>query len=397
MTVLNLGTYPPKQCGIATFSMDLRNSLMIHGNDVQVIAVSEEKNKYDYPREVVFEIDRQQRPDYIQAAAFINSSEDIDLVIIQHEYGIYGGTDGEYIMDLVGHLLKPYVLITHTVLPSPTRSCKNILNYLAGRAAAIVSMTKNSRNLMSDLYEAPPELMYLIAHGVPEFKVQEASVLKERYGLAGRQIISTFGLIGPGKGLELGIEAVASLTGKHPEILYMILGRTHPMLVEYEGEKYRHMLEDMVSRLGIEDNVSFVNKYLSNEELGEYLYMTDIYLSPYPNKDQAVSGTMAFALGCGRAIVSTPYSYALETLSEGRGLISQEADPIELAGLMENILQNPMLKLELQSKAWKLGKNWTWSSVGRQYTDMFKSMLETDTELLWKDKNLTYANLPTFS
>ncbi len=397
MAVLNLGTYPPKQCGIATFSMDLRNSLMIHGNDVKVMAVSEEKNKYDYPQEVIFEIDQQHRPDYIKAAAFINSTPDIDLVIIQHEYGIFGGVDGEYIMDLVGLLLKPYVLITHTVLPGPTKNCKNILNYLAGRAAAIVSMTKSSLNLMSDLYEAPSELIYLIAHGVPEFKAQESVVLKDKYGLQGREIISTFGLIGPGKGLELGIEAVASLTRKYPEILYMILGRTHPMLVEYEGEKYRHMLENMVTKLGIEDNVTFVNKYLSNEELGEYLYMTDIYLSPYPNKDQAVSGTMAFALGCGRAIVSTPYSYAVETLAEGRGLIAREADPIILAELIEKILQNPALKLDLQSRAWNLGKNWTWPSVGGQYTDMFKSMLETDTELLWEDKSLTYANLQTFS
>lgn len=397
MAVLNIGTYPPKQCGIATFSMDLLNSLMIHGNDVKVMAVSEEKNKYDYPLEVVFEIDRQHQPDYTKAAAYINSAKDIDIVIIQHEYGIYGGMDGEYIMDLVSLLLKPYVLVTHTVLPDPTRSCKNILNYLASRATAIVSMTKSSLNLMSDLYEAPSELMYLIAHGVPEFKSRETSFLKKKYHLTGREVVSTFGLIGPGKGLELGIEAVASLTRKHPEILYMILGRTHPMLVEYEGEKYRHMLENMVSKLRIEDNVRFVNKYLSNEELGEYLYMTDIYLSPYPNKDQAVSGTMAFALGCGRAIVSTPYSYAVETLAEGRGLISQEADPGQLAKLMESILQNPTLKLELQKKAWKLGKNWTWPSVGRQYTDMFKSMLETDTELLWEDDALTYANSTTFS
>ncbi len=397
MAVLNLGTYPPKQCGIATFSMDLRNSLLIHGNEVKVMAVSEEKNKYEYPPEVVFEIDRQHRPDYFAAASFINSAADVELVIIQHEYGIFGGMDGEYIMDLVGMLLKPYVLVTHTVLPNPTRSCKNILNYLAGRASAVVSMTRNSMMLMSDLYEAPPELIYLIAHGVPEFKVQDSDLLKNKYGLQGRDIISTFGLIGPGKGLELGIEAVAGLTEDYPRIIYLILGRTHPMLVEYEGEKYRHMLETMVSRLGIEDNVRFVNKYLSNEELGEYLYMTDIYLSPYPNKDQAVSGTMAFAVGCGRAIVSTPYSYAAETLAEGRGLVANQADPWELADLMEEILQNPALKQDLQRKAWKLGKNWTWPSVGRQYTDMFNSMLDVDSGLLWKDRNLSYANLPTFS
>ncbi len=397
MAVLNLGTYPPKHCGIATFSMDLRNSLMIHGNDVKVMAISEEKNKYDYPPEVIFEIDQQHRADYLEAAAFINSAPDIDLLIIQHEYGIFGGVDGEYIMDLVGSLLKPYVLITHTVLPDPTRNCKNILNYLAGRAAAVVSMTKSSLNLMTDLYEAPSELMYLIAHGVPEFKAQKSGFLKHKYGLPGREIISTFGLIGPGKGLELGIKAIASLTGKHPEIMYMILGRTHPMLVEYEGEKYRHMLENMVQDLGIENNVCFVNKYLTDEELGEYLYMSDIYLSPYPNKDQAVSGTMAFALGCGRAIVSTPYSYALEALADGRGLVAREAEPTELGVLLENIIQDPILKQNLQKRAWKLGKNWTWPNVGQQYTEMFKSMLETDTELFMEEKNINYAEIQTYS
>ncbi|NLO22476.1 MAG: glycosyltransferase [Syntrophomonadaceae bacterium] len=397
MLILNLGTYPPKQCGIATFSMDLRNSLLLHGNEVKVMAVSEEKNKYAYPSEVVFEIDHQHQPDYIKAASFINSQPDIDLLIIQHEYGIFGGRDGEYIMDLVGLLEKPYVLVTHTVLPNPSRNCKSILNYLAGRASAIVSMTKNSLQMMSDLYEAPAELIYLIAHGVPEFKAQENKLLKRRYGLQGREVVSTFGLIGPGKGLELGIEAVASLTSKFPQLIYLILGRTHPMLVKYEGERYRHMLENKVIQLEIKNQVRFVNKYLSNEELGEYLYMSDIYLSPYPNKDQAVSGTMAFALGCGRAIVSTPYSYALETLSEGRGLVAKEADAEELAALMESILQNPALKLDLQKKAFRLGKHWTWSSVGQQYTKMFKSMLDADSEFLWKDKTATYGNLPTFS
>ncbi|MGI6422779.1 MAG: glycosyltransferase family 4 protein [Syntrophomonadaceae bacterium] len=397
MIVLNLGTYPPKQCGIATFSMDLRNSLLLQGNEVRVMAVSEEKNRYDYPPEVVFEIDRQHQADYIKAASFINASPDIDLLIIQHEYGIFGGPDGEYIMDLVGLLEKPYVLVTHTVLPNPSRSCQNILNYLAGRASAIVCMTRNSLGMMADLYKAPSELLNLIAHGVPEFKAQENKLLKRRYGLQGREVVSTFGLIGPGKGLELGIEAIASLAPQYPQIIYLILGRTHPMLVKYEGERYRQKLENMVSQMGIENQVRFVNKYLSNEELGEYLYMSDIYLSPYPNKDQAVSGTMAFAIGCGRAIVSTPYSYAVETLSEGRGLLAKEASAKELAALMESILQNPALKQELQKKAYKLGKHWTWPSVGQQYTKLFRSVLNLDSELLWEDNSLTYANLPTFS
>jgi len=393
MTILNLGTYPPKQCGIATFSMDLRNSLTIHGNDVKVMAVSEKRNKYIYPEEVVCELEQHCKHDYIKAASFINASRDIDLVIIQHEYGIYGGQDGEYIMDLVGLLLKPYVLITHTVLPRPTRRCKNILNYLASRASGIVCMTKKSGGLMIDLYEAPSELIYLIAHGVPEFKKEDAGVLKKRHGLQEREIISTFGLIGPGKGLELGIEAAARIAPAHPEILYLILGRTHPMLVEKEGERYRHMLEDMVKDRKLEANVQFVNKYLSNEELGEYLYMTDIYLSPYPNKDQAVSGTMAFAIGCGRAIVSTPYSYALDALADGRGLIAKKAKADDLAALIESILLDPVLKSELQTKSLNLGRNWTWPNVGLQYTNMFKAMLEIDTELLLEGSNTSYAGL----
>lgn len=396
MAILNLGTYPPKQCGIATFSMDLRKSLIFQGNDVKVMAVAEEKNKYTYPDEVVFEINQQERHDYLKAAAYINSRPDIDLLIIQHEYGIFGGADGEYIMDLVGSLHKPYVLITHTVLPAPTRRCKIILNYLASKAAAIVCMTQKSANLMADLYEAPPELIHLIAHGVPEFKKEASSKLKKRFGLEARQVISTFGLIGPGKGLELGIEAVASISRTYPEVIYLILGRTHPMLIKHEGERYRHMLEAMVAERGIEANVQFVNKYLSDEELGQYLYMSDIYLSPYPNQDQAVSGTMAFAIGCGRAIVSTPYSYALEALADGRGLIASKADPRELAELLERILTNPELKSQLQSNAYSLGKNWTWPSVGKQYTDMFKSMLQANEANYWEGKNY-YVGLQTFS
>lgn len=396
MTILNLGTYPPKQCGIATFSMDLRKSLIFQGNDVKVMAVAEEKNKYNYPEEVIFEISQQHRSDYLKAAAYINSRPDLDLVIIQHEYGIYGGSDGEYILDLVGSLSKPYVLITHTVLPAPDRSCKNILNYLAGKAAAVVCMTQKSADLMAELYEAPPETLHLIAHGVPEFKKETSLGLKQRFGLEGRQIVSTFGLIGPGKGLELGIKAIARISHTYPDLVYLILGRTHPMLIKHEGEKYRHMLESMVTELKIQDNVQFVNKYLSDEELGQYLYMSDIYLSPYPNRDQAVSGTMAFAIGCGRAIVSTPYSYALEALADGRGLIASQADPQELADLLEKILAEPELKRQLQAKAYSLGKDWTWPNVGKQYTAMFKSMLQTDEAAFWEDDNY-YAGLQTFS
>lgn len=391
MAIVNLGTYPPKQCGIATFSMDLRNSLLVNGNEVKVMAVSDDSYKYKYKREVVFNLKQNNKQDYMKAAKMLNTTPMAELLIIQHEYGIYGGEDGEYILDLVKLLHKPFVLVTHTVLPSPSKRQKQILNDLCFRATAIVCMTRRSAKLLADLYEAPPESIHVIAHGVPEFKQQSAAYLKQKYHLEGQDLISTFGLIGPGKGLELGIRAMAKVTPHFPRATYLILGQTHPMLKKYEGEKYRQMLEELVAELGISQNISFVNKYLSNEELGEYLYMSDIYLSPYPNKDQAVSGTMAFAIGCGRAIVSTPYAYACEFLDGGRGLLSSHADPDEIAGLLSRILSEPGLKTKLQEKALKLGRTWAWPSIGKKYTLLFKQLLDQDE--IREEHTINYARL----
>jgi len=391
MTLLNLGTYPPKQCGIATFSNDLRNSLLLHGNPVQVMSVSDGSYDYHYPEEVVFELNQSKKQDYKKAANLINASPHIKLVIIQHEYGIYGGFDGEYLLDLVKHLHKPFLLITHTVLPRPSRRQKQILNTLCNRAAGIVCMTQKSASLLQNLYEAPSDLIKIISHGVPEFRRQDQDDLKSKYNFRGNQLISTFGLIGPGKGLELGIRAIAQLVSDYPSIRYLILGQTHPMLQKYEGEKYRQMLMDLVAELDISKNVVFVNKFLSDEELGEYLYLTDLYLSPYPNKDQAVSGTMAFALGCGRAIVSTSYSYAAEVLSNGRGLLAKEADPTELSVLIKQVLDHPELQRELQQKAYELGESWTWPNIGQQYTCFISKILNAS--YLEEESAIHYAKL----
>lgn len=377
MNIVNLGTYPPKQCGIATFSNDLRNSLIIHGHRVQAIAISDEDSIYKYPQEVILEMRQQRLSDYATAVNCINQRPDIDLLIIQHEYGIFGGEDGEYIQAMVKQLHKPFILITHTVLPVPSKRQKQILNDLCQRAAGIVCMTRLSAELLIELYEAPPELITVIAHGVPEFKRYPQSRLKSKYGLSGCPVVSTFGLIGPGKGLELGIQAVAELIPRHPEVRYLILGQTHPMLQKSEGERYRQKLTELVDKLQISDNVIFVNKFLSDKELGEYLYMTDIYLSPYPNMDQAVSGTMAFAMGCGRAVVSTPYAYAREALNEGRGLLSDSADPHQLAELVERILNDHGLQKKLQKKALELGEGWTWPNVGKQYNRFFRQILNS--------------------
>lgn len=391
MSILNLGTYPPKQCGIATFSMDLRRSLLKNNCDVKIMTVSDENYQYTYASEVLFDIKQNNKQNYAKAAKFINTNNAIQLLIIQHEYGIYGGEDGDYILELTRRLHKPYIVVTHTVLPQPSKHQKQVLNQLCQNAAAIVCMTHKSADLLSNLYEAPGELLHVIPHGVPEFKKQSSALLKKWYGLEGREIISTFGLIGPGKGLELGIEAVAPLVNEWPQLCYLILGQTHPMLKKYEGEKYRNMLEDKVRSLGLENNIHFVNKYLSDEEIGEYLYMTDIYLSPYPNKDQAVSGTMAFAVGCGRAIVSTSYAYATEVLAGKRGLLARQAEPEELSHLIRSLLLDEALKSRLQSRSQELGKSWTWTNIGKQYRSLFQKIL--DNNYVSEEHNLSYGGL----
>jgi glycosyltransferase involved in cell wall biosynthesis len=391
MTILNLGTYPPRQCGIATFSMDLRKSLLLQGYKVQVLAISDDDNGYHYPGEVVLTLSQNQKQDYIRTANFVNTTQDVELLIIQHEFGIFGGADGEYLLELVRLLRKPFVLIAHTVLPQPTERQSQILTELCQQAAGIVCMTHQSAQMLIDLYAAPPDLMTVIAHGVPLFKRYPQDKLKQKHNLLGHQLVSTFGLIGPGKGLELGIRSLAAIVPGHPSVRYLILGQTHPALKKREGEKYRQMLIDLVAELNIEENVIFINKFLSDKELGEYLYMTDIYLSPYPNMDQAVSGTMAFALGCGRAILSTPYAYAREVLADGRGLLTQGNDPLELAALMAKILDDPQLQKTLQEKAYLLGEKMTWPNVGKDYKWLFRQIISQSTEQAVSGHN--YAKL----
>jgi len=370
--------------------MDLRRSLLQNNCAVPVMAVSDNSFKYTYGSEVVFDLKQHDKQDYVRAAQFINTTPSIQMIIIQHEYGIYGGEDGEYILELVRYLHKPYLLVTHTVLPYPTPHQKEVLHQLCQNASIIIGMTHRSARLLANLYKAPAELIHVIPHGVPNFKKQSSLSLKKKYGLEGREVISTFGLIGPGKGLELGIEAVANLVNKWPNICYLILGQTHPMLKQCEGEKYRDMLESMVESKNLQNNVLFVNKYLSDEEIGEYLYMTDIYLSPYPNKDQAVSGTMAFAVGCGRAIVSTAYSYAAEVLADNRGLLAQTTDPNEISGLIDSILSDEALKTRLQNRALELGKSWTWNNIGKQYKKLFKLIFKNN---YLEEHNLGYGGL----
>lgn len=389
--ILNLGTYPPKQCGIATFSMDLRNSLIRNKNQVKIMAISDDKFEYNYPSEVVFNIRQEEKQDYARAASYVNSFSEIEIVIIQHEYGIFGGSHGENILHFAAKLKKPYIVVCHTVLPRPRRQQKSILKNLCARSSAVICMTKRSARLLINLYGVEEKLVNVISHGVPEFKKRPAKELKIKHNLCGKKVISTFGLIGPGKGLELAIKAMPEVIKDFPEAIYLILGQTHPMLKEKEGESYRTMLERMVQDLNMENNIQFINRFLTDEELGEYLNMSDIYLSPYPNKDQAVSGTMAFALGCGKAIVSTSYAYAIEVLQNGRGLLAETANPKLLSQLIKEILADPALQKKLEANAYEIGKTWAWPSIGKQYSSLIADLL--DEAYSQEEQKLNYVGL----
>jgi glycosyltransferase involved in cell wall biosynthesis len=223
------------------------------------------------------------------------------------------------------------------------------------------------------------EKVNVIHHGVPAFRQKNRSQLKRDYGFENKELITTFGLIGPGKGIEIGIRSLKELSARHKNLMYLVVGRTHPMLVKQEGERYREMLTDLVIELSLQDNVSFINRFLEPEELGDYLYMTDIYLSPYPDTNQAISGTLAYALGCGRAIVSTPYLYAQEMVAkEQRGLVAPNATPAALAELLNRILSEPDLKHILEKRAAKLGSKIKWPYIAQQYAALAEKIVKSE-------------------
>jgi glycosyltransferase involved in cell wall biosynthesis len=370
-----LSTYPSRECGLATFTQDLVRELDKVGllNKPKVIAVS--NNEYSYSDRVIMELWQHDRDSYIKTAEDINNSN-IELLVIEHEYGIFGGEAGEYILDLVDKLQIPFVTTLHTVLPKPSDKQKEILKLLGKKSAKVITMTKNTKPVLESVYDIDPSKIEVIHHGVPYRILESRDNLKEKHGLSGRSVVSTFGLLSPGKGLEYGIEAIAKVAKEHKDIVYLILGQTHPCVKKKSGEEYREKLMELVDRLGIREHVWFVDKYLTKDEIIHYLQLSDIYMTPYLGRDQAVSGPLAYAVGYGRVIVSTPYSYAKEMLSEGRGLLAEFNDADSLAGHIRYVLKNPEAKKEMERRTLSVGRTMMWGNVANQYTKLFIDILE---------------------
>jgi glycosyltransferase involved in cell wall biosynthesis len=372
---LFLGSYPPRECGIATFTKDMVDAYdRASGIACPVIAIDEPgADVRRYPTEVIGRISEEQRESYAVAAQFVNEYP-VDLVNVQHEYGLFGGERGDWLLDFMRALEKPVVLTLHTVLPEPDETYMRVTRELCGAASKVVALSETGRGLLHGVYGIDPELVETIHHGVPDVPFQDTYAAKASFGIGQRTVISTFGLISRGKGLEYAIEAMRGVVKRHPEALYLILGETHPVVRRREGESYRESLHAMVRELGLNYNVQLVDKYLDFDEVVAYLTATDIYLTPYLNPDQIVSGTLAYAVGCGKAIVSTPYLYARELLAHNRGFLCEFRDASSITANLNMLLDDPSLRRATERRAYRFGRQMTWPHVAARYRALFSEL-----------------------
>ena len=371
-----VGTYPPKECGIATFTLDVVNSTDLSGWRSIVFAVDDAAPSEPHPdSKVVYTIEKENRADYTRAAKLLDKHR-VSLLSIQHEYGIFGGDHGEYILDLVRAVTMPVAVTLHTVLPSPSEPQRRILKEMEKHASCFIVMAHKAVELLESVYGIAPDKIRFIPHGAPNAPFHAESAAKAKLGLEGRRVLSTFGLISPNKGIEDAIAAMPEVVRKEPNTTYLILGQTHPIVKRKEGEWYRESLVKQVQELGLTNNVKFVDKYLTLQELIDYLLATDIYITPYyANPHQITSGTLAYAMVTGKVIVSTPYLYAEELLAEGRGFLYPFRDSAKLSEIIEDLLTDDALYEETRRKAYEYGRSMTWQAVGIQYTKLFTEML----------------------
>jgi len=368
-----VGDYLPRKCGIATFTHDMYASVAgrFPESECFVVPVNDRPEGYDYPPEVRFEIDEQDLDSYLRAADFLNFAN-TDVVCLQHEYGIYGGTAGSHVLGLLRDLRMPVVTTLHTVLREPDAEQRRVLTQLADLSARVVVMTERARAMLREIYRVPDSKIDLIAHGIPDTPFVEPDRYKEQFGVAGRPVALTFGLLSPNKGIEHMLRAVPSILEEFPDFVYIVLGATHPDLVRAQGEKYRLSLERLARDLGIKGHVIFYNRFVELAELTEFIRAADVYVTPYLNPAQITSGTLAYSFGCGKAIVSTPYWHAEELLADGRGVLVPFADPEALAREVLGLLRDEARRSSMCTQAYRLGREMIWDRSAQHYLDAFQ-------------------------
>jgi glycosyltransferase involved in cell wall biosynthesis len=369
-----VGDYLPRKCGIATFTHDMRRSVASRFPEAEclVVPVNDRSEGYDYPPEVRFEIDEQDLESYLRAADFLNFAN-TDVVCLQHEYGIYGGPAGGHILGLLRDLRMPVVTTLHTVLRDPNAEQREVMTQLTGLSARVVVMTSRAGTFLREIYGVPEAKIDLIAHGIPDTPFVDPNRYKEQFGVGGRLVALTFGLLSPNKGIEYMLHAVPEILESFPDFVYIVLGATHPALVREQGERYRLSLERLARNLGISKHVIFYNRFVELKELTEFIRAADIYVTPYLNEAQITSGTLAYSFGCGKPIVSTPYWHAEELLADGRGVLVPFADSKALAREIRGLLRDEPRRQAMCKQAYRLGREMIWEESARHYMESYQA------------------------
>jgi glycosyltransferase involved in cell wall biosynthesis len=371
-----LGSYVPRQCGIGTFTKDLRDALAdtLGQRQVTVLAMDDTLEGYAYPDEVRFQIPAHDRKQYRTAAEMLNINQ-IDVAIVQHEYGIYGGRDGSYVLDLLRRVRMPVITTMHTVLREPSEGQRKVTHELIRYSDRLVVMSRLAERILEETYDASPEKIVYIPHGIPDVPFSDSSFFKDQFGFQGRTVLLTFGLLSPGKGIGVAIKAMPKIVERHPDVIYVILGATHPNVLKNEGNNYRHSLERLVTKLGMTEHVTFHDRFVTKDELLGYLGATDVYVTPYPNKQQITSGTLAYAVGSGKAVVSTPYWHAEEMLADGRGRLFPFNDSEALAQTVNELLDDDEQRDAIRKQAYMHGRSMVWEQVARDYIETAKEVI----------------------
>ncbi len=402
MKIAYIGTYPPRECGIGTFTMNLYKS-MVTNNEITkepiegfIVAMNDNELTYDYPEEVKLTIRQDHQRDYLEAVKFINLSG-ADICVLEHEFGIYGGQNGIYILPLLHRLEIPLIVTLHTILKTPSYNEKAVLQEICKMAHKVVVMSHKAIKFLTSIYNVDKKKIAFIEHGVPDIQFNQEQSKKE-FKLENKKILLTFGIISRNKGIETVIKALPKVIEKYPEILYMVLGKTHPNVLRHSGEEYRNYLQRLIKSLNLGDNVFFMNEFIIQKELFKYLSASDIYITPYLNEAQITSGTLSYAIGVGSAVISTPYWHASELLADGRGRLFNFNDSNELSTILLELFDHPEVLKDLRKKAYDYGRTITWPMSGGKYVALTKKILAAKPEVVVeKETTIDPLVLPPFS
>ncbi len=381
MKIALVGTYPPRQCGIGTFTNNLLKSIVVNLDTddmvsiASVIAINDNDEGYDYPEEVRYTIRQNYQTDYINAANYINIHNS-KACVLEHEFGIFGGDDGVYILPFIHRLQVPLIVTFHTVLKEPTFTQKIIVKEIAKKAARVIVMSEKAVRFLKDIYEVQDEKIVKIEHGVPDFPEVKQDDMKKKFNFHGRKVLLTFGLLSRNKGIETVLHALPEVIKKHPDVLYLVLGNTHPNVIKYAGEEYRDYLKSLVRKYHLEKNVFFNNSFVTERYLFEYLSASDVYVTPYLNEAQITSGTLSYAIGAGAAVVSTPYWHAQELLADNRGVLFDFKDSKALSSIITDLFDHPDKLKTIRGNAFEYGKTIRWPKIGKQYLEMIDYLNE---------------------